>query len=72
MPYHMGMSTTIEQPVTVHRLARLLRLPADWLQREANAGRLPHINAGGRLLFNVRRVTEVLAARAAKEGGPHE
>jgi len=43
-------------------------LPAEWLVAEAQAGRLPHVNARGRYLFNPEAVTKVLAARATCEG----
>jgi len=63
-----GMNTTKSQLVGPHQLGRQLRLPADWLVAEAQAGRLPHVNARGRYLFNPEAVTQVLAARATHEG----
>jgi len=62
------MTNATQQLVSVDRLARTLRLPADWLTQEARAGRLPHIDAAGRLLFNAPAVERVLQARAASEG----
>lgn len=60
--------TQDSQLVTPIRLAKVLRIPADWLTQEARAGRLPHVNACGRLLFNPDAVERVLADRAAREG----
>jgi len=63
-----GMDTIKSQLVGPYQLGRQLRLPADWLVAEAQAGRLPHVNAKGRYLFNPEAVTRVLAARATHEG----
>jgi hypothetical protein len=46
-------------------MARHLRVTQGWLRAEANAGRVPVLDAGGRLLFNVPAVERVLAERAA-------
>jgi len=62
------MDTIKSQLVGPYQLGRQLRLPADWLVAEAQAGRLPHVNAKGRYLFNPEAVTRVLAARATHEG----
>jgi len=48
-------------------MARRLRVPAKWLRAEALAGRLPHLNADGQILFNPAAVESVLSARAAGE-----
>jgi len=61
--------------VGVNALARELRLSREWLGAEVAAGRLPHLRAGKRLLFNVEAVRHALAARAARteeEGGSSE
>jgi hypothetical protein len=52
-------------------MARLLGLSPGWLRMEARAGRLPHVDAGGTILFDVDAVLAVLAKRArdAKEAG---
>lgn len=63
-----GMNKTTIQLIGPHQLGRRLRLPADWLIAEAQAGRLPHINARGHYLFNAEAVGRVLAARAIREG----
>jgi hypothetical protein len=51
--------------VSLNRLAAELRLPRNWLKQEAQAGRLPSLRVGRRLLFNVAAVEQVLADRAA-------
>ena len=51
--------------VGLSRLAAELRLPRNWLKQEAQAGRLPCLRVGRRLLFNRVAVEQVLADRAA-------
>ena len=62
--YNVGMAknTLIE----IVPLAKYLGVPAAWLRAEAEQGRLPCINAGGVLLFNLRAVKRALAERAAQ------
>lgn len=57
-----------DELIRAGQLAHQLRLPVEWLEAEARAGRLPHINAMGWILFNATAVRRVLAARAASEG----
>ena len=52
----------------LNRAARRLGVPARWLRAEAEAGRVPYLKAGSRLLFNVSAVSDVLARRAAETG----
>lgn len=47
----------------VEELARVTRLPAAWLKREADAGRLPCIRAGQRRMFSLAAVLKALADR---------
>ena len=42
-----------------------LGVPANWLKIEAEAGRVPFIRAGARILFNPVLVEQALAKRAA-------
>jgi len=49
-------------------VARRLRVTVAWLRAEALAGRVPHLNAGGRILMNLATVEKALAERAAREG----
>lgn len=51
--------------MSLHRLATHLRLPREWLKREAVEGRLPCLRIGRRLLFNVEAVQKAIAERAA-------
>ncbi len=62
------MITASDNLMNPHILARSLHLSADWLEEEARSGRLPHVNAGGRILFNREAVVEALSRRAAHEG----
>jgi hypothetical protein len=56
--------------ISMHGLARELRLPAAWLQKEANFGRIPALRIGRKWLFNLQAVKAVLAERAAQPA-PH-
>jgi hypothetical protein len=59
--------------IEVVPLAKRLGVPATWLRAEAEQGKLPCVNAGGVLLFNLQAVKRALAKRAAtavcSEGG---
>jgi len=52
----------------VDELARATRLPAAWLKREADAGRLPCIRAGRLRMFDLAAVLKALAERQTKGG----
>jgi len=54
------MATTY---LRLSQLAHATRLPAAWLKREADAGRLPCVRAGRRLMFNLDAVVRALDAR---------
>ena len=58
-----GMETT--NLLTIRMLAQRLKLPATWLRTEAQAGRIPYLKAGQRMLFNAEAVERVLLDRAA-------
>lgn len=62
------MAHTTSQLVSIYRMAQVLRVSAEWLAAEARAGRLPHVNASGRLLFDPDAVKSALTARAAHSG----
>lgn len=49
----------------IHGIARELRLPRQWLAREADAGRVPCLRVGRQRLFNLNAVRAALAERAA-------
>lgn len=55
------------QPELLHDryLARELKVTVGWLRAEADAGRLPHVKAGKRYLFNTEAVRQVLLERAS-------
>lgn len=52
--------------VSVDELAAWLGVPASWLLEEAQAGRIPSLDAGGRVLFDRYAVECALAARASE------
>lgn len=47
--------------------AMTLGVPQSWLKRQADANRVPHLRIAGRILFDVRAVSEILAELAAKQ-----
>jgi hypothetical protein len=49
--------------LTLHKLAERTGLPAAWLRREADAGRLPCIRAGRLRMFDLAAVLKALADR---------
>lgn len=51
----------------LHKLAERTGLPAAWLKREADAGRLPCIRAGRSRLFDLDLVLKSLAKRQNRE-----
>lgn len=54
--------------IRLQDVARATRLPAAWLRREADAGRLPCIRAGRRRMFDLAAVLKALAQRQTKGG----
>jgi hypothetical protein len=59
-------------PLPLNLAARCLRVPARWLREEIDAGRLPALVAGTRVLVHVPTVADLLAQRAKTEGVRHE
>jgi hypothetical protein len=55
----------MSEPLSLHQLARRLRLDREWLKHEALAGRLPCLPVGRKLLFELEAVKQALAERAA-------
>ncbi len=49
--------------LSLNELAERTGLPAAWLKREADAGRLPCIRAGRRRMFDLGAVLSALAER---------
>lgn len=56
-------------PLPFNLAARCLRVPARWLRTEIEAGRLPALIAGTRILVHVPTVAAILAERAKSEVG---
>jgi hypothetical protein len=54
--------------VDVRVLARLMRLPRQWLMDEALAGRIPSLRVEGEPRFNPDAVRQCVLRRAAVEG----
>ena len=55
--------------VTLAQLARRLKVSQSWVKAEAEAGRVPCLWAGGRLLFSSAAVKQALLERAQKAQG---
>jgi hypothetical protein len=49
-------------------MARLCHVPSKWLRAEAEAGRIPALKAGDRLVFRPDVVLPLVAERAAQRG----
>jgi hypothetical protein len=58
------------RPVTLHKAARSLGLPIDWLREEASAGRVPCLRAGDRYLFDLEQLRELILDRVRRGDGP--
>lgn len=63
----MHRRTHPNEPLPLHIAARRLRVPAQWLREEVEAGRLPALRAGRAILIHVPTVASVLAERAKAE-----
>jgi excisionase family DNA binding protein len=53
--------------LTIGQMARRLGVPVKWLRAEAEAGRIPCLRAGERLLFVADVVVATLVERASCE-----
>ncbi len=53
-----------ERFMPLRRAARLLGVPIAWLKDEAEAGRVPSIRVGRRLMFSVADVEQALRRRS--------
>ena len=53
--------------ISLHDLSQRSGLPSSWLRSEAEAGRLPSLRAGRRLMFHAETVERVLLERAARQ-----
>ncbi|MCE9591283.1 MAG: helix-turn-helix domain-containing protein [Planctomycetes bacterium] len=60
-----GEKTTPEFVPTIEA-AEALGVPAAWLRREVEAGRVPSLHAGRRVLVSITDARAVLAERARK------
>ena len=52
--------------IPLRNLAHRLGLPAAWLKREAESGRIPSLRVNHRLMFNQKTVEEFLMDYAAR------
>jgi len=63
------MQAVVQPPtfVSIEHAATRTGVPAAWLRSEADAGRIPHIKAGKRILCNVSAVERALMERATAD-----
>jgi hypothetical protein len=66
------VTSTNAEFVPLHQAAMRLGVPIAWLKAEADAGRVPHLRAGRRLLFKLALVGEALTQRAADAAADRE
>ncbi len=59
-----GMTSTRPQFLALGPTAHRLGVPRAWLQREADAGRIPCLRVGRRRMFNLEAVRETLEYRS--------
>ena len=52
--------------INPRRVAKAVGVPIGWFKAEVAAGRIPHLAAGNRRLFNIAAVRDCLARRAAE------
>jgi excisionase family DNA binding protein len=52
--------------IPLFRMASLAGVPETWLRAEVDAGRLPHLRTGRRILVNRDEIERALMARAAQ------
>lgn len=55
------------EPLPLNQAARCLCVPASWLRREIEEGRLPALRAGRATLVHVPTAASLLAERAKNE-----
>lgn len=65
MPMLGGMQTPL---LALLEVADRTNLPATWLRREAEAGRIPCLRIGRRLMFDLAAVLKALTDRQNTEG----
>jgi hypothetical protein len=54
--------------LTLNQLSERIGVPAAWLRRESDAGRLPCIRAGCRRMFDLATVHSALVERGRSNG----
>lgn len=63
------MRSILPHLLPAKNIAGLLDLPEEWILSEASAGRLPHVDVSGQLMFDVDAVEESLVDRAREKKG---
>lgn len=61
---HSGIMVSQPKLLPLGSMAHQLRVTVKWLRNEAEAGRVPHLKAGNRLLFDPETVERLLLERA--------
>ena len=68
----MNTTPTPKALIPLNRIARRLSVPVRWLRAEAEAGRVPALQAGGRWLSTLDAVEEKLLQQLAHNGAEVE
>ncbi len=63
----LGMMTP--KLLSLCAMARRLRVTQKWLREEAESGKIPHLKADNRFLFDPETVEKLLLQRAREGGG---
>jgi hypothetical protein len=66
----------VSDVLPLNRAARKLGVPANWLKAEADAGRVPHLRAGAKYVFELSAAAEAIAQQIranapSGNGGAH-
>lgn len=68
--YIISMEASKSPLITDAKLAARLGIKTAWLRSEADAGRLPHLKAGDRYLFDPHIIEQLLLERARGQESP--
>ena len=63
-----NVTTETSELLPLGTMAAMVGVTQKWLRGEAESGRLPHLNADGRLLFDEATIHRLLRDRATVEG----
>jgi hypothetical protein len=73
-PSRLFKENAMSELLSLARMARRIGVTQQWLQEQADAGKVPCLKAGARYLFNAVAVQDAVATEAARarQGVNHE